>query len=186
MPPNKKGGKNYKKGKHVDDEPIIYERLDGQMYARVLKLLGNCNVLVYCNDNKERLCHIRGNMRKKVWISPGDIVLISTRDLDNKGDTTIERGDICARYDQKVIYRLREKDKSINEKLFTIIEKPDTNSQKIGNIPDDEDGFLFESNENGDEESELESEEDENKPKNRAAQKRAMMFNDDDINIDDI
>jgi translation initiation factor 1A len=186
MPPNKKGGKNYKKGKHVDDEPIIYERLDGQMYGRVLKLLGGCNVLVYCNDNKERLCHIRGNMRKKVWISPGDIVLISTRDLDNQGDSTIERGDICARYDQKVIYRLREKDKTINERLFTIIEKADTNGQKSGNIPDDEDGFMFENNGNDNDESESESDEDENKPINRAAQKRAMMINDDEINIDDI
>ena len=113
MPPNKKGGKNYKKGKHDDPDPIMYERLPDQMYGRVIKLLGGCNALVYCNDNRERLCHIRGAMRKKVWIEVGDIVLISLRELDRTGNTSIDsiqRGDICAKYDTRVIYKLKEKD----------------------------------------------------------------------------
>ena len=76
--PNKKGGKNYKKSKHTDAEPIIYERQEGQMYGRIIKLLGNCNVLVLCNDKRERLCHIRGSMRKKVWLGPGDIIMPGT------------------------------------------------------------------------------------------------------------
>jgi translation initiation factor 1A len=187
MPPNKKGGKNYKKGKHVDDEPIVYERLEGQMFGRVLKLLGGCNALVYCNDNRERLCHIRGNMRKKVWLVPGDIVLISLRELDTSGNTPtskIDKGDICAKYDQKVIYKLREKDKTINEKLFTIIEKNDTGGKNSNGIPDDGDGFVFEGREEYDEDDS--ESEDENKPSNRTAQKRAMMMADDDIDIDDI
>jgi translation initiation factor 1A len=191
MPPNKKGGKNYKKGKHDNDDPTLYERLDGQMYGRVLKQLGNCNVLVYCNDNRERICHIRGNMRKKVWISPGDIVLISLREMEKASDT-IERGDICARYEQSIIYRLRQKDPSINEKLFTIVEKSDT-IKNNNMIPDNEDGFVFESTNNEDidtdTESESESESNSNtntllKPTNRIAQKRQMI--DDDIDIDEI
>jgi initiation factor 1A len=193
MPPNKKGGKNYKKGKHVDDEPIIYERQEDQMYGRVLKLLGGCNALVYCNDNRERLCHIRGSMRKKVWISVGDIVLISIRDLGDecnknheKDAKKIEKGDICARYDQKIIYKLREKDETINEKLFTIIEKSDTNGQ--GN-EDDKEGFVFETTDDFENEEDNSESENDGKyqPANRTAQKKAMMMmNDDDINIDDI
>jgi translation initiation factor 1A len=194
MPPNKKGGKNYKKGKHTDDDPIIYERLEGQMYGRVLKLLGGCNALVYCNDNRERICHIRGNMRKKVWLSIGDIVLISLRELDMSGNTPlnkIDKGDICAKYDQKVIYKLREKDKTINDKLFTLIEKVDGSGQKSGNGPANEDdsGFLFEDNDENIIESgeDSDSDRDEKLPVNRAAQKKAMMVvDDDDINIDDI
>jgi translation initiation factor 1A len=189
MPPNKKGGKNYKKGKHIDDEPIVFDRLEGQMYGRVLKLLGGCNALVYCNDNRERLCHIRGNMRKKVWLSAGDIVLISLRELDSTGNTPtakIDRGDICAKYDPKVIYKLKDKDKTINDKLFTIIEKAEGTGQKTSGIPDDTDGFIFEGQGNS-EDDDSESEEDENKPANRVAQKKAMMMNEDDeINIDDI
>lgn len=195
MPPNKKGGKNYKKGKQSDDTPILYERLEGQMYGRVLKLLGGCNALVFCNDNRERICHIRGNMRKKVWISTGDIVLISLRELDTTGNTSsssVERGDICAKYDQRVIYKLKDKDKTINDRLFTIIEKTDGVGQKSGSGPaanGDEFGFVFE-DDNGNviedgEESSSDSE-NEKMPFNRAAQKKAMMINDDDINIDDI
>jgi translation initiation factor 1A len=190
MPPNKQGGKNYKKGKHIDDQPIIYERLEDQMYGRVLKLLGGCNVLVYCNDNRERICHIRGNMRKKVWISVGDIVLISIRDLDKSKNSTndIERGDICAKYDQKVIYRLKEKDNTINDKLFINIEKNECSGHKNNNlIGDDNTGFIFEENDNT-----IHSEDsDDNIVKsnfistNRLAQKKAMLL-DDEFNIDDI
>jgi translation initiation factor 1A len=193
LPPNKKGGKNYKKGKHADDDPIVYDRLPGQMYGRVIKLLGGCNAMVYCNDNRERLCHIRGNMRKKVWLSTGDIVLISLRELDTTGNTPtakVDRGDICAKYDQKVIYKLREKDRTINEKLFTLIEKSDGSGVKPGAVPVDGDdfGFVFEDRDNEvvDESSQSETD-DEMKPANRAAQKRNMMKpDDDDINIDDI
>jgi initiation factor 1A len=191
MPPNKKGGKNYKKGKHADEDPIVYDRLPGQMYGRVVKLLGGCNALVYCNDNRERLCHIRGNMRKKVWLSTGDIVLISLRELDTTGNTPtakVDRGDICAKYDQKVIYKLKEKDKTINDKLFTLIEKADGTGTKPGAVPVDGDdfGFVFEGGENEMEEGSESETDDEMKPANRAAQKKAMMNNDDDIDIDNI
>jgi translation initiation factor 1A len=193
MPPNKIGGKNYKKGKHDTDEPVMFDRQPDQMYGRVIRLMGGCNVLVYCNDNRERLCHIRGSMRKKTWISVGDIVLISVRDLSRHGESDAMRGDICARYDPRTIYRLQEKDKTINEKLFTIIEKTDTiGSGKTSRIPDDGFGFVFERDENqvmDDDNEEDKSEPDEAmKPINRAAQKRNMMIidNDEDIDIDNI
>jgi len=134
-------GKNYKKSKHLDD-PKVHERLSGQMYGRVLKLLGGCNATVFCNDNKQRLCHIRGNMRRKVWIDVGDIVLISLRELsDGEDPTFVERGDICAKYDQRVIYKLQHKDKTINPKLFTTIESNELHGTKPGGYVPDEDGF---------------------------------------------
>jgi len=37
------------------------------------------------------MCHIRGKMRKKVWVNQGDIVLVSLRDFqDEKGDIIIK------------------------------------------------------------------------------------------------
>jgi translation initiation factor 1A len=194
MPPNKKGGKGYKKGKHESEDPIIFERLPDQMYGRVVRLLGGCNALVYCNDNRERLCHIRGSMRKKVWIETGDIVLISIRDMTSRyGADDSDRGDICAKYDPKVIYKLREKDKSINEKLFTIIEKTDLVGKKSGNVPDGDDGFGFifvsEDNEIVNDEGSDSGPDETMLPKNRAEAKKAMMRqeqDEDDVNIDDI
>lgn len=184
--PNKKGGKNYKKSKHADDAPILYERLDDQMYGCVIKILGGCNLLVYCNDGRDRICHIRGNMRKKVWMGVGDIVLISIRE-EKEEPGVIGRGDICARYDPSVISKLKQKDPSINPKLFMKIE-PTTAKNADGPV---EDVFDYDDN---DENNEEESDEDEKFrkdkfPKNRAEQKRMAMMNDsdnDEIDIDAI
>ena len=43
-------------------------------------MLGNGRLLAQCFDGKERLCHIRGKLRKKVWINTGDIILVGLRD----------------------------------------------------------------------------------------------------------
>lgn len=194
MPPNKKGGKNYKKGKHDDPDPILYERLPDQMYGRVIKLLGGCNVLVYCNDNRERLCHIRGAMRKKVWLEVSDIVLISLRELDRTGNTSmdsIRRGDICAKYDTRVIYKLKEKDHTINDKLFTIIEKLEDVGQKGRQVPAQDDfGFVFDTGDNqvvnnGGSDSDSDSSAGKFHT-NRAAQRKAMDDSDSDVDIDNI
>ena len=185
MPPNKKGGKNYKKGKHTDDEPVLHSIQGDQMYGRVLKLLGGCNTIVYCNDGYERICHIRGSMRKKVWIATGDIVLISIRDMETVSNKSEQRGDICAKYDQRVIQKLKNTDDSINPKLFLALEKADTEGAKVIT----EQGFVFEASdgEDGSEDSSSGSEvEEAMRPANRVLQKRATMMNDDDFNVDDI
>ena len=62
---------------------------DGQIYGVVEDMLGNNRVRVKCTDLETRVCTIRGNMRKRVWICKGDWVLVSLREFesrDNKGD----------------------------------------------------------------------------------------------------
>merc|ERR1719516_654359 len=40
-----------------------------------------------CFDGVKRLCHIRGKLRKKVWINQSDIILVGLRDYqDAKAD----------------------------------------------------------------------------------------------------
>ena len=54
-------------------------------------MLGNGRLECLCIDGKKRLCHIRGKMRKKVWISQGDVVLVGLRDFqDEKGDVILK------------------------------------------------------------------------------------------------
>jgi translation initiation factor 1A len=52
------------------------------------KLLGYDRIMVKCQDGHERLCRIRGKMKRRVWIRQGDIVLVSPWDFqsDKKGD----------------------------------------------------------------------------------------------------
>merc|ERR1712122_149429 len=44
-----------------------------------------------CFDGIKRLCHIRGKLRKKVWINQGDIILVGLRDYqDAKADVILK------------------------------------------------------------------------------------------------
>merc|ERR1712070_693212 len=89
-----KGGKTKNRSKNKDNNSIKRELIlkeDGQEYALVLKMLGNGRLEALCIDSKTRLCHIRGKMRKKVWISPGDIILLGLRDYqDGKADVILK------------------------------------------------------------------------------------------------
>jgi translation initiation factor 1A len=54
-------------------------------------MLGNGRLEALCFDGSKRLAHIRGKLRKKVWINQGDIILLSLRDYqDEKGDVILK------------------------------------------------------------------------------------------------
>ncbi|XP_002128717.2 eukaryotic translation initiation factor 1A, X-chromosomal [Ciona intestinalis] len=94
MPKNKgKGGKNRRRGKNENDREkreLIFKD-DGQEYAQVIKMLGNGRLEAMCFDGVKRLCHIRGKLRKKVWINQSDIILIGLRDYqDQKADVIMK------------------------------------------------------------------------------------------------
>jgi translation initiation factor 1A len=58
-----------------------------------VKLLGFDRIMVKCQDGHERLCRVRGKMKRRVWIRVGDIVLVSPWDFQSDA-----RGDIFGRY----------------------------------------------------------------------------------------
>lgn len=58
----------------------------------MLRMLGNGRLEAACFDGKQRLCHIRGKMRKKVWVNQGDIILIGLRPYQD------DKADIILRY----------------------------------------------------------------------------------------
>jgi len=69
-----------------------------------VKLLGFDRVLVKCQDGHERLCRIRGKMKRRVWIRQGDVVLVSPWDFQS--DT---RADLIWRYTKAQAEMLRKK-----------------------------------------------------------------------------
>ncbi|KAI1362486.1 hypothetical protein F5Y08DRAFT_330077 [Xylaria arbuscula] len=91
MPKNK--GKNRRRGKNESDKEkreLVFKE-EGQEYAQVVKMLGSGRLSCSCFDGQTRLAHIRGKLRKKVWINNGDIILLSLRDYqDDKGDVLIK------------------------------------------------------------------------------------------------
>jgi translation initiation factor 1A len=115
MPKNKgKGGKTRRKGKknyeEVHNTRITY-REDGQEYAYVIKMLGNGRLEAFCyNSNKNlnivgkiRLCNIRGSMRKRVWIIPGDTILVGLRSFQDS------RADVIHKYSTDDVHILKNR-----------------------------------------------------------------------------
>ena len=91
MPKNQgKGGKQFRKGKNtqqLNDKRQLEFKEEQQEYALVVKMLGNSRCECKCSDGRTRLGIIRGSMTKRVWISMGDLVLVSLREYqDDKAD----------------------------------------------------------------------------------------------------
>jgi translation initiation factor 1A len=99
---NIRGGNKRKKGKNGTDEinRTLDFAIEGQNYGHVSKVLGAGNFTVKCYEKNskgeftttEKLCHVRGKLRKKVWINLNDLVLLSLREFD------ISKGDIIHKY----------------------------------------------------------------------------------------
>ena len=94
---SQQGGKNRRRGKNENDNEkreLVFKE-EGQEYAQVVKMLGNGRLEAQCFDGARRLAHIRGKLRKKVWINQGDIILLSLRDYQD------EKGDVIMKYSGK-------------------------------------------------------------------------------------
>jgi len=66
---------------------------EGELFGRVLKMMGGENVMIKCDDNITRSGRIRGKLKRRVWIRDNDIVIIAPWDFKEK-----ERGDIVWRF----------------------------------------------------------------------------------------
>ena len=99
-----KGGKKKRRGKNINSfaKPFV-EPSDGQYFAKAIKPLGSLKVQldVFFYDIKEEdkkkpveeqrvsfrkqemIGHVRGSMRKREYVNPGDVVLVSERSFTN-------------------------------------------------------------------------------------------------------
>lgn len=168
MPPNAKGGKGYKKGKHTSDQEAKYVSCEeGQMYGRILKALGNRRFRVFCNDTKQRLCRLCGSMRKSEWVEEGKVVILSVRGYGTSttGSSNVEEmGDILTIVDPRTYSKVK-KEAGVNPMLFTNVEEQDAAEVKrkviavnSGNSLDIEDDLF----DRGEEEEESEDSADAN------------------------
>lgn len=93
--------------KKVLNEGSISEMVypaQGEVLGVVTKLLGFDRIMVKCQDGTERLCRIRGKMKRRVWIREGDIVIVAPWDFQ-----TDTRGDVTWRYTHAQSDNLRRK-----------------------------------------------------------------------------
>jgi len=75
---------------------------EGQVLGVVVSMLGYDRMLVKCFDGKQRLCRVRGKLKRRVWIRKGDIVLVAPWEFQD------DRGDIIIRYTTGQVERLKK------------------------------------------------------------------------------
>jgi len=93
------------KKKVVSEEEISEELVlpsENDVLGIVVKMLGYDRVLVKCQDGYERICRIRGKLKRKLWIRVGDVVLVSPWDFQRES-----RGDVIWRYTKGQVEYLR-------------------------------------------------------------------------------
>ena len=65
---------------------------ENQVIGVVQQRHGGNKMQVACLDGKERNCRVPGRLRRKLWLRPGDIVIIELWELDK------EKGDVILKY----------------------------------------------------------------------------------------
>ena len=65
--------------------------------------LGGNKMMVGCLDGKSRNCRVPGRLRRKLWLRPGDVVIIEPWELDKN------RGDVIFKYRKTQIDWLKKK-----------------------------------------------------------------------------
>lgn len=86
-----------------DELEHMMEPGPGDVYGVVVKMYGYDRVLVECSDGKTRLCRIRGQLKRRIWIKEGDLVLVSPWDFQSD-----KRGDVWWRFTKGQALKLTE------------------------------------------------------------------------------
>ena len=166
---NTKGGKKQKKIKKQGEQERDLQFKDQlQEYGQILRLLGDSRLEIQCIDGVKRMGHIRGKMRKKVWMTAGDIVLVALREYEK------DKCDIILKYTQEEIMKLKQlkeipdnlkvnesESENRNKDNDNLIEfEKNTNKEQESNSDEDDEMYM---SDNEEEESEDEEEEKEEK-----------------------
>jgi translation initiation factor 1A len=104
--PKAKGSKKPKHSRQKSDTGTKAELLlreEGQEYAQAGRMLGNGRLEAICFDGKTRMAHIRGKLLKRVWISTGDVILVTLRDFQDG------KADVVHKYNTDQVRQLKQK-----------------------------------------------------------------------------
>ncbi|HLF15827.1 MAG TPA: translation initiation factor eIF-1A [Candidatus Thermoplasmatota archaeon] len=63
-----------------------------EMFAIADQLMGASKLRVMCEDGKSRMARIPGKMKRRMWIKPGDLVIVKPWDFQN------DKADVKYRY----------------------------------------------------------------------------------------
>ncbi len=181
------GGNKRKKGKkQVQEDRELQYKGESEEYAQVIKILGDGRFECNCADGVKRIAHVRGKMRKRIWIANGDIILVSLRDFEP------EKCDVVEKYKEKEVAKLKKageipdsmvlpsaeaEEKEVNDDYGDIVFEDQEESKKkkedLDNSNDEEENNK-ESEEENKEKNEDEEEDEKEEEKEEVKEKQKM------------
>lgn len=94
------GSDNEDENKQITRVPLPRGR---EVIGTVEQRFGGNKMLVVCLDGKSRNCRVPGRLKRKLWLRPGDVVIVEPWELDN------EKADITLKYKPNQIEWLKKK-----------------------------------------------------------------------------
>ncbi len=105
-----------KKNQEMSEEQKEIARIrtprKGEIFCVIETMLGGDRMKARCADGNERICRIPGRLRKRVWMRPGDLILVKPWVVQED-----ERGDVIYRYTRTQRNWLKRKGKIKNLSL---------------------------------------------------------------------
>ena len=135
---SRKNGSSRQPKEKVKEALVLKKDVEGTVYGHVTKILGDCNFMVYCFDGTERLCHVRGSVKrgKDRRVELDGIVLVGLRDFQE------DKGDIIYLYTKEQIAELKNM-KEIPSKIASATGMDAVINNNNENEDDQETGFDF-------------------------------------------
>ena len=181
------GGNKRKKGKKtVQEDRELQYKGESEEYAQVIKILGDGRFECNCADGVKRIAHVRGKMRKRIWIANGDIILVSLRDFEP------EKCDVVEKYKEKEVAKLKKageipdsmvlpsaeaKEKEVNDEYGDIVfedQVEDKKKKDDNEISNDEEEEDKDNEEEKKEKNEDEEEDEKEEEKEEVKEKQKM------------
>lgn len=75
-----------------------------QTFGLLDERLGGSRMRIRCLDGKVRICRIPGRLKRRLWVRPGDIVIVQPWEFS--GD---EKGDLVYKYTPTQVHFLKRK-----------------------------------------------------------------------------
>ena len=99
--------KNKKNKAFVPGEPKPVFRVklpkDKEVLGIIEQRVGGNRMMIACVDKVTRNCRVPGRLRRRLWLRPGDTVIVQPWELDN------EKGDVLFKYNPTEVDFLKKK-----------------------------------------------------------------------------
>ncbi len=94
--------KNFKRNEEEEKVTRVKLPRGEEVIGIIEQRLGGNKMMVNCLDKKSRNCRVPGRLKRKLWLRPGDVVIVEPWELDK------DKADIIFKYRENQIEWLKQ------------------------------------------------------------------------------